>query len=237
MPEKILFVDDEVQVLEGFQRLLHNTFQIETAAGAAEALKKLRKSKEYAVVVCDMRMPDMDGVHLLQKLKVDFPDVVRIMLTGNSDQQTAVEAVNEGNIFRFLNKPCGKDALVKALSAALIHYKIANNKEDLLDKARYGHRLEPWTADPTSAAYLEVEQQVRELVGDAARTVQPSGGGIYLGKIISVSSDYVVQSLSPARVIVHPKNLLTTVPQPGEYVRIEYSSSQGEVEEIPHRRP
>ena len=65
MPEKILFVDDEVQVLEGLQRLLHNTFQIETAAGAAEGLKKLRKSKEYAVVVCDMGMPDMDGVHLL----------------------------------------------------------------------------------------------------------------------------------------------------------------------------
>src|ERR1700693_3371500 len=100
MPEKILFVDDEVQVLEGFQRLLRNTFQIETAAGAAEALKKLRKSKEYAVVVCDMRMSEMDGVHLLQKIKTDFPDVVRLMLTGNSDQQTAVEAVNEGNIFR-----------------------------------------------------------------------------------------------------------------------------------------
>jgi DNA-binding NtrC family response regulator len=54
MPEKILFVDDEVQVLEGFRRLLHNTFQIETAAGAAEALKKLRKSKNmpWSSAIC-----------------------------------------------------------------------------------------------------------------------------------------------------------------------------------------
>src|ERR1700690_3223227 len=108
MAEKILFVDDEGAVLEGYQRMLHNDFQIETAVGGAEALTKLESSGPFAVVVADMRMPHMSGAQLLAKVTIKFPGVMRIMLTGDSDVQTAVKAVNEGNIFRFLTKPCEK---------------------------------------------------------------------------------------------------------------------------------
>lgn len=229
MQEKILFVDDEVQVLEGYRRLLHTSFQIETASSGADALKKLKNSKQFAVVVCDMRMPEMDGAHLLHTIMLDFPEVVRIMLTGNSDQQTAIDAVNQGNIFRFLTKPCSKDDLSKTLNAALIQYRMTKNKENLLDSARYGHRLDPWTADPSSEAFREVEEKVHELVGNDARTVQPSEGGIYLGKIVWSSTDYVLQTLSPARVVVHPRNLLSEIPDPGELVRIEYNNGSAEV--------
>jgi response regulator RpfG family c-di-GMP phosphodiesterase len=81
-----------------------------------------------------MRMPGMNGVELLTKVKDHAPDTVRMMLTGNADQQTALEAVNEGHIFRFLTKPCAPDAFAKALAAGLAQYRLITAERDLLSK-------------------------------------------------------------------------------------------------------
>src|SRR5271168_5344162 len=132
MPEKILMVDDEEGVLLGYQRMFRNEFQIETAPGGAAALTALGATGPYAVVVSDMRMPEMDGVRLLAKIKHLAPDTIRIMLTGNDDIQNAVSAVNEGNIFRFLTKPCDKETLKATLTAGLLQYRLVTAENDLL---------------------------------------------------------------------------------------------------------
>src|SRR5271163_2015935 len=100
MPEKILMVDDEEGVLLGYQRMFRNEFQIDTAPGGAAALNALEATGPYAVVVSDMRMPEMDGAKLLTRVKQIAPDTIRIMLTGDADIHSAVGAVNEGSIFR-----------------------------------------------------------------------------------------------------------------------------------------
>jgi len=138
MPEKILFVDDEPSVLQGFQRLLHREFVIETAVGAKGALIAFSANGPYAAVVSDMRMPEMDGVQLLAEIKLRSPDTIRIMLTGNADIQAAVGAVNEGNIFRFLTKPCGKELLAKTLNAALVQHRLVNAEKELLEQTLSG---------------------------------------------------------------------------------------------------
>jgi DNA-binding NtrC family response regulator len=237
MQEAILFVDDEALVLEGFRRLLSSAFVVETASNAAEALSKLKKKNHFAVAVCDMCMPGMDGIQLLHKIRLDAPEVVRIMLTGAADQATAIQAVNEGNIFRFLAKPCNKDLLTTTLNDALVRFRTEKQKEELLEKARYGHGLEPWTADPSTASFREVDEKVRETLGKQAQTVQPSEGCIYMGKAIWVSSDYVVQCLNPTRAIVHLKAVLSYVPRVGEYVSIQYFERQGEVTKVGGRNP
>jgi DNA-binding NtrC family response regulator len=94
MLETILIVDDESSVLEGYQRIFRNEFQLDTAAGGAAALSALEATGPYAVVVSDMQMPEMDGAQLLATIKLLVPDTVRIMLTGNADIQSAVSAVN-----------------------------------------------------------------------------------------------------------------------------------------------
>src|SRR5271165_2133310 len=109
--KKILFVDDEPNVLAAFERQLRKEFAVETALGPWAGLKALQNRQDYAVVVADMRMPEMNGVEFLAKVKHSAPDVVRMMLTGNADQTTATEAVNHGSIFRFLNKPCPPEKL------------------------------------------------------------------------------------------------------------------------------
>lgn len=138
MPEKILMVDDEDAVLVGYQRMFRNEFQIETAPGGAAALAALEASGPYAVVVSDMRMPEMDGTQLLRKVKLIAPDAVRIMLTGDADVRSAVSAVNEGSIFRFLTKPCNKDTLGKALTAGLMQHRLLTAEKDLLENTLQG---------------------------------------------------------------------------------------------------
>ena len=97
MDEKILLVDDETSILDGYRRSLSRQFPMETALGGEQALKLAAENGPYAVVVSDMRMPGMDGVQLLSKIKALSPDTIRVMLTGNADMDTAVNAINEGS--------------------------------------------------------------------------------------------------------------------------------------------
>jgi len=138
MSMKILCVDDEPNILSGYQRALRKQFEIETASGGAEALQKIKTSGPYAVLVTDMRMPGMDGVQFLKEARQVAPDSVRIMLTGNADQQTATDAVNDGHIFRFLSKPCPPEDLARALSAGLEQYRLVTAEKELLEKTLGG---------------------------------------------------------------------------------------------------
>lgn len=138
MLEKILMVDDESAILQGYQRLLRGEFQTEIAVGGAEGLAAMVSRGPFAVVVSDMRMPGMDGVQFLTQAKNLAPEMIRIMLTGNSEMETAVHAVNEGNIFRFLTKPCNKETLAKTLTAGLMQYRLVTAEKELLEKTLSG---------------------------------------------------------------------------------------------------
>jgi response regulator RpfG family c-di-GMP phosphodiesterase len=138
MSAEILFVDDDPDILRGFQRGLKEEFSIDTACGGAQALARLRGSGPYAVVVSDMEMPEMSGIEFLMESERTAPDTVRLMLTGNADQKTARDAVNQGHIFRFLSKPCPKQELVPALRASLKQYQLVTAERDVLEKTLNG---------------------------------------------------------------------------------------------------
>ncbi len=138
MTEKILFVDDEINVLESIARQLRKRFTLQIANGGQEALQILKDEGPFSVIVSDMRMPGMDGVQLLSTVKDLYPDTVRLMLTGNADQGTAIEAVNKGQIFKFLNKPCSTAVLVPSLALAQRQYRLVTAEKELLDKTLKG---------------------------------------------------------------------------------------------------
>lgn len=138
MAEKVLFVDDEPVLLQGYQRLLRKEFEVTTAVGGAAALTMVQHLGPFAVVLSDMRMPGMDGIEFLLKVKVLAPDTVRMMLTGASDLQTAIHAVNEGNIFRFLSKPSNKETLIKALQEGLAQHRLICAEKELLEQTLRG---------------------------------------------------------------------------------------------------
>lgn len=137
-PPRILFVDDDPNVLAAFQRNLRKQFTFDTALGGAEALAMLKECGPYAVIVADMQMPGMNGIELLTQAREQAPDTVRVMLTGNADQQTAVEAVNQGAVFRFLTKPCPTDQLQSTLETSLKQYELLRVERDLLESTLGG---------------------------------------------------------------------------------------------------
>src|SRR5688500_6210454 len=141
MEHRILFVDDDAHILDAYRRQLRKQFQVDTALGGHDALAEVERQNDpdyYAVVVADMRMPRMDGVEFLSRLRVSAPNTVRIMLTGNADQQTAIDAVNEGHYYRFLNKPCPPELLAKTLRGAINQYQLQIAEKELLEKTLTG---------------------------------------------------------------------------------------------------
>lgn len=134
----ILLVDDDPNILSGYQRQLRKQYKITTALGPVEGLEAVESKGAFAVIVADMRMPVMDGIEFLSKVKEMVPDSVRMMLTGQSDQETASQAINEGNIFRFLTKPCPTDLLSQALEAGVEQYRLIRAEKELLEKTLSG---------------------------------------------------------------------------------------------------
>jgi len=138
MSEKILFVDDDRNLLASCERNFHHQFTLETAEGGNAALEKIATRGPFAVVVSDRQMPHMDGIQFLSLVKERAPDTVRIMLTGNADLEGAIKVVNEGNIFRFLTKPCSLEILGKAVEDALAQYRLVTAEKELLNKTLSG---------------------------------------------------------------------------------------------------
>jgi response regulator RpfG family c-di-GMP phosphodiesterase len=138
MTDMILCVDDDANLLDGLKRQLRKQFTLETALSGEAGLVLLKEQGPLAVVVSDMRMPGMNGARFLAQVRALAPDTVRILLTGQTDIQDAIAAVNEGNIFRFLTKPCPPEVLASALQAALQQYHLITAERTLLEQTLRG---------------------------------------------------------------------------------------------------
>ena len=137
-PARILCVDDEPNVLEGLERILFEHFDVSTATSGAEGLEILSSEDAFAVVVSDMRMPEMDGAAFLARARETVPNTVRVLLTGHADMNSAISAVNDGHIFRFLCKPCPQDVLLRSLNAAAEQNRLLLAEQELLESTLRG---------------------------------------------------------------------------------------------------
>ena len=180
MSKKVLFVDDEQNLLDAVSRQLRRYFDIDTALGGAEGIERLRKDSSYAVVVVDMRMPEMDGVEFFRHVERLAPNAVRMMLTGNSEQQTAIDAVNKGKVFRFLNKPCDKETMVANLMDCVRHYELVLAEEELLNETLLGvvEILTEILALTNAAAFSRIDC-IRYYVGSCCRAMGINDGWKY----------------------------------------------------------
>jgi response regulator RpfG family c-di-GMP phosphodiesterase len=166
----ILIVDDDPNVLSGLNRQLRGEFEVTLAGTAVAALVALNGNATFAVIVSDMRMPDMSGSELLRKASELSPLSVRMMLTGSNELQTAIAAVNEGKIFRFLSKPCPTETLASAIRAGIEQYRLVTAEKELLEKTLKGSVkvLTEVLALANPAAFGRAER-IRRLVMGAAQ--------------------------------------------------------------------
>lgn len=138
MSDRVLLVDDDKNILAAIRRQLGKRHQIETASSALEAIEMMSANGTFAVVVSDMQMPGLNGIQFLSKIREAFPNTVRMMLTGNSDQKTAMDAVNDGAIFRFLVKPCSTFDLERVIQAGIQQHRLIVVEKDVLEKTLSG---------------------------------------------------------------------------------------------------
>ena len=136
---RVLCVDDEPKLLEGLSLFLASKCALVTAPNGEEALKTIAASAEkFDVVVSDMNMPGMTGAELLKECRRLSPDTVRVLLTGETDLDVAIKAVNEGHLFRFLTKPCPSRTFVDTVMAAIDQYRLITAERVLLDQTLVG---------------------------------------------------------------------------------------------------
>ena len=139
--EPILYVDDEIENLEGFRYTFMLDYDISVAKSAKEGLKLLEQ-KEYKIVITDQKMPEMSGIEFLKIVKEKFTDAIRIVLTAYADATSAIEAINTGEIYRFLSKPWTKTDLKATIENAIETYNLKQkNRELIVNLKDTNHKL------------------------------------------------------------------------------------------------
>jgi response regulator RpfG family c-di-GMP phosphodiesterase len=132
MENSIIFVDDEINILKSLKRLfLSQPYEIHYFSNPLEALEHLKKT-EAAVVISDQNMPEMEGTIFLEKVKEILPETVRIILTAYANTESAIAAINQGNVFRFIRKPWSEHELKLTIKNALEHYRLVMENKRLI---------------------------------------------------------------------------------------------------------
>jgi CheY-like chemotaxis protein len=200
MSDNVLFVDDEPAVLDGYRRLLGREISVATAAGGREALNLIGNYGPYGVVVSDMRMPEMDGAHFLAEVRSIAPTTVRMALTGYTDIDAAIHAVNEGQIFRFMTKPCSREDLLKAVHSGLEQHHLFLAEKELLDGTLRGcvSLLSEMLSFSNPAAFGRA-MRLRRFVQHAAKGLY--GGSTWKFEIAAMLSQLGCVTLNPDLVI------------------------------------
>jgi response regulator RpfG family c-di-GMP phosphodiesterase len=221
MSEKILFVDDDPNLLTSCERSFRKQFQLDTAEGGEAGLAKIAERGPYAVVVSDRQMPRMDGIQFLAAVRQRAPETVRIMLTGNVDLEAAVRVVNEGNIFRFLIKPCPHETLSRALEDAIAQYRLITSEKELLNKTLSGSikLLTDMLAAVDVKSYTPSER-MRELINELTRKLaMDNAWEVHLAAMlapigyITLPPETVVKARTDQMLSRVEEQLLATVPE------------------------
>jgi response regulator RpfG family c-di-GMP phosphodiesterase len=223
MNTKILFVDDEPNLLNGFQRNMRKEFVLDIALGGEPGLQMMQERGPYAIIVSDMQMPGMNGLDFLAKVEAMAPDTVRMMLTGNADQKTAVDAVNRGHIFRFITKPCKMELMAEMLKAGLKQYGLITAERELLEKTLHGS-VKMLTdilsmLDPQSFSRA---QRLREYMSACARSFNISqtwelemAAMLFQIGFVTIPADVLKRTRSNQNLSGRENDLLAQVPEIG----------------------
>ena len=197
MNYKILIIDDEPSNLRALQRLLARQYTVITAGGGAEALELILQH-DFAAIICDQRMPQMTGIEFLIKAAELRQQTVRILLTGYTDVETLVEAINSGAVYQYVTKPWNNDDLVQTVRRALEHYEsVRESHRSKLDLARMQARCDAVSAGALSLWGEIIRMRSPELVIHAERM---SGYARAVATVLSLDGNAARTIATAARI-------------------------------------
>ena len=165
MNNKVVFVDDEKPILDSISRAFRNEpYKIYAFDDPTTALEEIHVIKP-AVVISDRMMPDMDGSEFLEKVRIRWPSVVRIMLTGHSDIDATITVINKGHIFRFINKPWSKAELKMSVKNGVDHFNLAMENKQMSQVIKQKN-------EALLALNSEMENRLRSCLTDVEETAR-----------------------------------------------------------------
>lgn len=164
---RLLVVDDEPDNLDLLYRTFRREFQVYKAISGRNALEMLDQEGEMALIISDQRMPGMNGTEFLSKTVERFPDTIRMVLTGYTDVEDLVEAINSGKVFKYITKPWMPDELKTVVQQAAETYKVLKNRTNDLNRALRRESLfnAVTTAIRESLDYDSMLQTIVETIG------------------------------------------------------------------------
>ncbi|HIK09923.1 MAG TPA: SpoIIE family protein phosphatase [Oscillatoriaceae cyanobacterium M33_DOE_052] len=164
---KLMVVDDEIDNLDLLYRTFRRDFQVYRADSGFSALDTLDKNGEMAIIISDQRMPEMNGTEFLSKTVDTFPDTIRILLTGYTDVEDLVEAINSGQVFKYITKPWNPEELKAVVQQASDTYQILKKRTNELNRTLRRESLlnAVMTAIRESLDYRGMLQTIVEAVG------------------------------------------------------------------------
>lgn len=190
---KILMVDDDSNLLESYRRALGRRFNFHTALGGEAALAALESDGPFAVIISDIKMPMMSGIELLSQVKKSHPDMIRMVLTGFADLQTAISSVNHGDIFRLLTKPCSTEDIINAIQAGLDQFEMTRAANELVVVQRLKAGLEQTLnafiklvefRDPYTAGHMARTAKIATLIATQLSMDQETIHGLRLAAMV-----------------------------------------------------
>lgn len=136
----ILFVDDELDILSSLKRFLRREPYSRLFAESGLKALELLEENNVAVIVSDLRMPEMNGLELISEVKKRNPDTMRLILSGTQDFDQIIGSINKGEVFRFIPKPVDPDALRNVLGDAIDYYRLKTERQELFEELSIKNR-------------------------------------------------------------------------------------------------
>lgn len=190
-PHTVLCVDDEINILNALKRLFRKEgYRLLTTSSGADALKLLRDNTVH-MIISDQRMPEMSGTELMAKVKVLYPDLIRVILTGYTDVDSITKSINQGNIYKFFLKPWNDQSLVLEIRQALEQYDLVQANKALHQKV-----LEQ------NEAFRQINDNLENLVKERTRDVEIQNHALALSHAILEDLSVPIIGVSTELMIV-----------------------------------
>lgn len=196
----ILYVDDEAHNLTSFVATFRKEYKIHTATSGSEALEIMRNN-EIKLVITDQRMPEMTGIQLLEKLSPEFPDSIRMILTGFSDIEVIIEAINSGRVFRYITKPWDENELRMTIENARQLFELQTSNRELM------MNLQQKVEEQEQTLKLFVRYVPEQVVKN---TLEKSQDSIFEGELRNVAVLFCdIRGFTPLSEVLSPKEVVS----------------------------
>jgi sigma-B regulation protein RsbU (phosphoserine phosphatase) len=206
----ILYIDDEEQNLTSFKSTFRRDYRIHVAASGEQALE-IMENHNIQLVITDQRMPDMTGIDFLEKIVPLYPDCMRMIMTGYSDMEAVIQAINKGNIYRYISKPWNREDLKISIDSALEVYNLKWQNKHLIDNLKEANQtLEQKVMERTR----QIERQRLNITDSLhyARRIQ---------KALMVPSEELEKILPDHFILNKPKDIVS-----GDYYWVSHKNGR-----------